>query len=137
MLVYNYSICWNNTPFNLCLLSKKHYSRILLFSWFDSNVCTILRHLSLIAWFICELIHFIMSCPFLKGLLSFKQWWVFGILVWTDTCFWNEEPNSSSKSGQSFAIIYPIGCYKYLFTYVKLCLRTSIFRYTSICISDA
>ena len=44
--------------------------RILLFSWFDSNVCTILRHLSLIAWFICELIHFIMSCPFLKGLLS-------------------------------------------------------------------
>ena len=44
-------------------------SRILLFSWFDSNVCTILRHLSLIAWFICEFIHFIMSCPFLKGLL--------------------------------------------------------------------
>ena len=115
MLVYNYSICWNNTPFNLCLLSKKHYSRILLFSWFDSNVCTILRHLSLIAWFICELIHFIMSCPFLKGLLSFKQ---FGILVWTDTCFWNEEPNSSSKSGQSFAIIYPIGCFSSLYLFV-------------------
>ena len=45
-------------------------TRILLLSWFDSNVCTILRHLSLIAWFICELIHFIMSWTFLKGLLS-------------------------------------------------------------------
>ena len=83
-------------------------TRILLLSWFDSNVCTILRHLSLIAKFICELTHFIMSCPFLKGLLSITQpiqRWEFGILVWTDTCFWNEEPNSSSKSGQSFAMI--------------------------------
>ena len=91
---------------------KIYFSRILLFSWFDSNVCTILRHLSLIAWFICELIHFIMSCPFLKGLLSNlqsliqEQWWVFGILVWTDTCFWNEEPNSSSKSGQLVFKLY-------------------------------
>ena len=86
--------------------------RILLLSWFDSNVCTILRHLSLIAWFICELIHFIMSWTFLKGLLScytnLTQRWVFGILVWTDTCFWNEEPNSSSKSGQSFALVMDI-----------------------------
>jgi hypothetical protein len=49
------------------------------------NVCAILRHLSLIAWFICELIHFIMSWAFLKGLLScytnLTQRWVFGILV--------------------------------------------------------
>ena len=61
-------------PAKGCITIEIHvviYSRILLFSWFDSNVCTILRHLSLIAWFICELIHFIMSCPFLKGLLSF------------------------------------------------------------------
>ena len=59
-------------------------TRILLLSWFDSNVCTILRHLSLIAKFICELTHFIMSCPFLKGLLSITQpiqRWEFGILV--------------------------------------------------------
>ena len=46
---------------------------------------------------------------FLKGPIKLmltlaRQWWVFGILVWTDTCFWNEEPNSSSKSGQSFSI---------------------------------
>ena len=55
---------------SLISLIRMRETRILLLSWFDSNVCTILRHLSLIAWFICELIHFIMSWTFLKGLLS-------------------------------------------------------------------